>query len=146
MQWIWYKNYGFGMCNMSDQTCQLLHSNYCLVIDMSTTSTSCLLSCVKVKKDLLMMIIIGTFLRCNKNVHRVPILRQYIANVITVYASLYLDPEARWVQRCEVFFWGKSDVPHHGAVAWGEGCPDHLGIHGFHVQSLMITWSDFEWF
>ena len=65
---------------------------------MSTTSTSCLLSCVKVKKDLLMMIIIGMFPRCNKNVHRVPILRQYIANVITVYASLYLDPEANTSQ------------------------------------------------
>ena len=86
------------MCNMSDQICQLLHSNYCLVIDTSTTSTSCLLNCVEVKKDLSMIIIIGSFPRCNKNIHCVPIPRQYIANVITVYASLYLDPEANTLQ------------------------------------------------
>ena len=82
------------MCNMPDQTCQLLHSNYCPVIDASTTSTSCLLSCVEAKKDLSTIIVTGTFPRCNKNIHHVPILRQYIADVITVYASLYLDPEA----------------------------------------------------
>ena len=87
------------MCNMLDQTCQFLNSNYCPVIDVSMTSTSHLLSCVEVKKDLSMIIVIGLFPRCNKNVHRVPILRQYIADVIMVYALLYLDPEANTSQR-----------------------------------------------
>lgn len=80
---------------MSDQTCQLLHSNYCPLIDTSMTSTSHLLSCVEVKKDLSTIIVIGMFPRYNKNVHCVPILRQYIADVIMVYALLYLDPECR---------------------------------------------------
>ena len=42
-----------------------------------------------------MIIVIGAFPRGNKNVDCVPIPRQYIADVIAVYTSLYSDPERR---------------------------------------------------